>query len=396
MSKIDDLIKELCLEGVKVKELGDIAVVKTGQAINKTMIQNSPGDYPVVNSGKDPLGYYKNYNTEDDPIGITSRGAGVGSVTWYEGRYFRGNLNYSVTIKEKREIMNRYLFHLLLNNQNSIQALATYDGIPALNASNLKKLSVSVPPLEIQKEIVRVLDSFTELEAELEARKKQYEYYRNTLLTFEDDVVWKPMGEIGSFYGGLTGKSKNDFSDGNAKFITFTNIFSNIAVKLDTDATVKISQNEKQNTVMRGDVLFTGSSEIKEESGMSSVVTMTPVEPMYLNSFSFGFRIKNEFKDDLNPEFMKFLFRSNDMRKSIIKTANGVTRFNISKKRMLDVKVPIIPLVEQNRIVVTLDKFEKLTNDISIGLPAEIEARRKQYEYYRNKLLTFKELECSK
>lgn len=204
------------------------------------------------------------------------------------------------------------------------------------------------------------------------------------------------MGEIGSFYGGLTGKSKNDFSDGNAKFITFTNIFSNIAVKLDTGATVKISQNEKQNTVMRGDVLFTGSSEIKEESGMSSVVTTTPVEPTYLNSFSFGFRIKNEFKDDLNPEFMKFLFRSKDMRKSIIKTANGVTRFNISKKRMLDVKVPIIPLVEQNRIAVALDKFEKLTNDISIGLPAEIEARRKQYEYYRNKLLTFKELECSK
>ena len=204
------------------------------------------------------------------------------------------------------------------------------------------------------------------------------------------------MGEIGSFYGGLTGKSKNDFSDGNAKFITFTNIFSNIAVKLDTDATVKISQNEKQNTVMRGDVLFTGSSEIKEESGMSSVVTTTPVEPTYLNSFSFGFRIKNEFKDDLNPEFMKFLFRSKGMRKSIIKTANGVTRFNVSKKRMLDVKVPIIPLVEQNRIVVTLDKFEKLTSDISVGLPAEIEARRKQYEYYRNKLLTFKELERSK
>lgn len=204
------------------------------------------------------------------------------------------------------------------------------------------------------------------------------------------------MGEIGSFYSGLTGKSKNDFSDGNAKFITFTNIFSNIAVKLDTDATVKISQNEKQNTVMRGDVLFTGSSEIKEESGMSSVVTMTPVEPTYLNSFSFGFRIKNEFKDDLNPEFMKFLFRSKGMRKSIIKTANGVTRFNVSKKRMLDVKVPIIPLVEQNRIVVTLDKFEKLTSDISVGLPAEIEARRKQYEYYRNKLLTFKELECSR
>ena len=140
---------------------------------------------------------------------------------------------------------------------------------------------------------------------------------------------------------------------------------------------------------MRGDVLFTGSSEIKEESGMSSVVTMIPAEPTYLNSFSFGFRIKNEFRDNLNPEFMKFLFRSNSMRKSIIKTANGVTRFNISKKRMLDIKIPIISLVEQNRIISILDKFEKLTNDISVGLPAEIEARRKQYEYHRNKLLTF-------
>ena len=125
----------------------------------------------------------------DSPIGITTRGAGVGSITWCEGKYFRGNLNYSATIKNPKLLDVRFLYHILINSRTSIQKLATFNGIPALNKSKLEKLTIPIPPLPVQQEIVNILDKFTELEAkleaELEARRKQYEYYRGKLLNFK-------------------------------------------------------------------------------------------------------------------------------------------------------------------------------------------------------------------
>lgn len=187
------------------------------------------------------------------------------------------------------------------------------------------------------------------------------------------------LGELGEFYGGLTGKSKEDFKDGNAKFITYMNVYSNLKLNLKTDEKVKISDGEKQHTIEYGDILFTGSSETPDECGMSSVLCDITSEKLYLNSFSFGFRFfdKKLFK----PEFTKYLFRSNDLRKQIIKTASGVTRFNVSKERMKKVVIPIPPIEVQKEIAHILDSFTELT--------AELTARRKQYEYYRDALLSF-------
>ena len=196
------------------------------------------------------------------------------------------------------------------------------------------------------------------------------------------------------FYGGLSGKSKSDFTDGNAKFVTYMNVYSNIAIDTNINDMVKIAEGEKQNKIEYGDVVFTGSSETPEDCGMSSVMTTQPSENLYLNSFCFGFRIYD--KTLLLPDFMKFLFRSENTRKQIVKTARGVTRFNVSKKRFGKVVIPIPPMEEQQRIVAILDKFEALVNDISEGLPAEIAVRRRQYEYYRDKLLTFKRKEDAK
>ena len=196
------------------------------------------------------------------------------------------------------------------------------------------------------------------------------------------------------FYGGLSGKSKSDFTDGNAKFVTYMNVYSNIAIDTNINDMVKKAEGEKQNKIEYGDVVFTGSSETPEDCGMSSVMTTQPSENLYLNSFCFGFRIYD--KTLLLPDFMKFLFRSENTRKQIVKTASGVTRFNVSKKRFGKVVIPIPPMEEQQRIVAILDKFEALVNDISEGLPAEIAVRRRQYEYYRDKLLTFKRKEDAK
>ena len=195
------------------------------------------------------------------------------------------------------------------------------------------------------------------------------------------------MNDLGYFYGGLSGKSKNDFDNGDAKYITYMNVYSNISVNLDAAEKVNVSENEKQNTIQYGDILFTGSSETRDECGMTAVVTDIVKESIYLNSFCFGFRMNDNSL--FNVHFLKHLFRGQALRDQIIKTASGVTRFNVSKKKMLKVIIPVPPIEEQNKIADILDRFETLTNDLQLGLPAEIEARRKQYEYYREKLLTF-------
>ena len=198
-----------------------------------------------------------------------------------------------------------------------------------------------------------------------------------------EGAEYKALGELGEFYSGLSGKSKDDFSNGNVKFITYMNVFSNLSLKIDVDNKVKIRKNENQNTIQYGDVLFTGSSETPEECGMSSVLTSTIDEKLYLNSFCFGFRFYDEKL--MLPEFSKYVFRSSEIRKQIKRTASGVTRFNISKKKMEKVTIPLPPILVQEEIVRILDKFTELAAELA----TELAARKQQYEYYKSSLLTF-------
>ena len=202
-----------------------------------------------------------------------------------------------------------------------------------------------------------------------------------------DGVEYKPLNALGKFYGGLTGKSKNDFTNGNATFISYRNVYSNPALDTNPSDTVKIADGENQRTLAYGDVVFTGSSETPDECGFSSVVTQYPTKPLYLNSFCFFFRF-----DDLSsiePDFMKHLFRSSNLRYQIGKTASGVTRFNVSKEKMGKVSIPLPPLSVQREIVKILDSFTELTAELTAGLTAELTARQKQYEYYHRVLLSF-------
>lgn len=198
-----------------------------------------------------------------------------------------------------------------------------------------------------------------------------------------DGVEWKPLGELGDFYSGLTGKTKSDFTGGNEKFITYVNVFNNPSLKTDVLEKVKIAEGERQNTIQYGDVLFTGSSETPDECGMSSVLTHKTEEKLYLNSFCFGFRFFD--LSDKCPSFMKYLFRSTNIRKAICKTANGVTRYNISKKEFAKIEIPIIPLPVQEEIVRVLDTFTELQAE----LQAELQKRQQQYNFYRDNLLNF-------
>ena len=189
------------------------------------------------------------------------------------------------------------------------------------------------------------------------------------------------------FFGGLFGKSGSDFDGGNAKFVTYSGLFSNLAIDESCLGVVNVGEGEKQNVLRVGDVLFTGSSETPEEVAYSSVVTKD-LGDVYLNSFCFGYRMDDAGM--LNPEFAKHLFRSSWVRKQLIKTAMGVTRFNVSKERMKRVQIIIPDVDTQKKIANVLDKFLTYTTGLSNGLPAEIKLRQQQYEYYRDKLLSFK------
>jgi len=388
MSKLSFM--EKLLDGVEVQwlPLGDVTNIKTGAAVSKSKIEKNPGEFPVINSGREPLGFINEFNIENDPIGITSRGAGVGSITWQEGKYYRGNLNYSVTLKDGANLKVRYLYHLLLEMQSAIHGLCTFQGIPALNAGNLKGLEIPIPcpdnpkkSLEIQAEIVRILDAFTamtaELTAELNLRKQQYNHYRDQLLRFEEgEVEWKTLEEVAHFSNGK-GHEKDISEDGryivvNSKFIS-------------TDGGVAKFSNSQICPLYKDDILLV-MSDLPNGRALSKTFIVEEDDRYTLNQRIGGITVKNN--KELLPKFLHYFL---DRTPQLLKHDSGVDQTNLRKGQILEVKVPMISPLKQAQIVEILDKFDTYTKSISEGLPREIELRQKQYEYYRDRLLSFPE-----
>ena len=387
MTHLNYLEKLLDGEIVEWIALGDVTLIKTGQAVSKQAISTNPGQYPVINSGKEPLGFIDKWNTDNDPIGITTRGAGVGSITWQEGKYFRGNLNYSVTIKDSANLEVRYLYHLLHQMQSAIQSLCTFDGIPALNAGSLKGLEIPIPcpdnpekSLEIQAEIVRILDAFTavtaELTAELNMRKKQYNYYRDQLLSFEEgDVEWKTLEylcESISAGGDVPKNSAKGQAEPTSEFPY--PIYANATdekglygftdnYKIDSDAVTISARGAKVGYHTVREAKFTPIIRL-----IALVADKSLIITRYLN-----------YVLDMTP---------------IGGTEGGIPQLTVPMVKKITVPIPFPndpekSLVEQARIVAILDKFDTLTTSLQEGLPREIELRQKQYEYYRDLLLSF-------
>lgn len=195
-----------------------------------------------------------------------------------------------------------------------------------------------------------------------------------------DGVNFVTVGDAASLYGGLTGKTKKDFGRGEGLYVPYMNVFSNPELRLDDLESVAVGAGERQNEIQRGDVLFTSSSERADEVGMSSVVVGEPSSPTFLNSFCFGIRFSEQV---LEPIFAKHLFRSAPVRAQIVRTANGVTRYNISKSSFKKVRIPIPPLAVQAAVAPSLEKMEGLIAE----LEAELKLRQLQLHHYRRELL---------
>ena len=365
---------EKLLDGAEVewKPLGKVTDIKTGQSVSKNIIAQNPGIYPVINSGREPLGFINEWNTENDPIGITTRGAGVGSITWQEGKYFRGNLNYSVTIKSEYELNVRFLYHILLHFQKEIHNLCSFTGIPALNASELKKLEIPIPPLPVQTEIVKILDALTaltsELTSELTLRQKQYEYYREKLLSEEE------LGKVGFEWKTLDQISEN--LDSKRKPITSGLRTSGKIPYYGASGIVDYVE----------DYIFDGDFLLISEDGANLLARNTPIAfsatgKIWVNNHAHILKF-NSYEE---RRFIEFYLNKIDLTPYI----SGAAQPKLNKKNLNSIKIPIPSIPKQQRIVSILDKFETLTNSITEGLPLAIEQSQKRYEYYRELLLNF-------
>ena len=259
--------------------------------------------------------------------------------------------------------------------------------------------SIPTPPLEVQEEIVRILDLFTalifELKAELEARKKQYEYYREKLIIPKEingkwflngkEIEWKKLGDVGEFIRG-NGLQKKDFTESGVGCIHYGQIYTyynTYAYKTKSFVTEELAKRLKK--VNKGDLIITNTSENIEDIGKT-------VAWLGENEIVTGGHA-TIFKHNQNSKYLAYYTQTKMFFNEKKKYARGTKVIEISTKDLAKIHIPIPTLSEQQRIVEILDKFDTLVNDLSIGIPAEIEARQKQYEYYRGKLLSFKKLD---
>lgn len=388
MSKLQDLIKELCPEGVEFRKLGEVCEIKRGvRVVKNDLLKN--GKYPVYQNSLTPLGYYDQNNYPANTTFIISAGA-AGEIGYTEEPIWAAD--DCLTITSPKNISSKFIYYYLIANKLFFISKVRRASVPRLSRTVVENFEIPIPPLEIQNEIVRILDTFTshtaELQAELQARKEQYEYYRNKLLTFDENdegIKWRKLGDLFDFKNGLN-KGKEFFGKGSS-IVNFTDVYNKRALYKETlkgKVEVNIKEILRYN-VHKGDVFFTRTSETPNDIGMSSVM-MDEVENCVFSGFVLRGRPKTQL---LLPKYCAYCFSTNQVRKEIIRNSSYTTRALTSGTNLSKISIPIPPLAEQQRIVSILDKFEALVNDLSAGLPAEIAAVQEQYEYYRNKLLTF-------
>lgn len=275
-----------------------------------------------------------------------------------------------------------YVFYCLSNQYEYIKSLGT-GSQTNINAQIVKNLLIPIPSLHIQTEIVRILDAFTELTAELTARKKQYKYYRDQLLTFEEgEVEWKTLGEVGELIRG-NGLQKKDFTETGVPAIHYGQIYTYYGTfATETKSFVSPELANKLKKAQHGDVLIAGTSENVKD-------VMTPLgwlgDEIVFSGDMFAFRPNNQ----VNTKYLTYLLQATEFQKFKEKHAHGTKVIRVKSENFLKFKIPIPTLAKQTRIVVILDKFDALTNSITEGLPREIALRKQQYEYYRNQLLSF-------
>lgn len=304
-------------------------------------------------------------------------------VQYYKGKFLTGD-NRIATSNDKKYLDNKYLYYFLVNNLLLINSFYRGSGIKHPSMADVLELKIPIPPLHVQEEIVRILDTVTELTEELTeeltARKKQYNYYRDKLLTFEDgEVEWKALGEmILPTFNIKWRETKKTY-----KYIDLTSVCreKNIIIAT-TEVSAENAPSRAQKLIEKDDVIFATTRPTQQRLCLIN-------EEFSGEIASTGYCILRAKRSKIIPKWIYYLITSSKFKNYVEDNQSGAAYPSISDAKVKEFKIPIPSISEQERIVSILDKFDTLTSSIIEGLPREIELRQKQYEYYRNKLLSF-------
>ena len=426
MSNLEELIERLCPDGVEYKPLWSVtAWDKKFNAVDRSMqpktysyhvllakdlfaMKQETGDVFLLSTGVET-----GWTTEEIAGDFMCEGEVVtipwgksspvkGLIKYYNGKFVTGD-NRIATSLNTDVLDNKYLYYWMVNNGEAIDKFYRGSGIKHPSMYDVLTMKLPVPPLEVQREIVRILENFTfltaELAAELAARQKQYEYYRDLLLTFKPNestilnertnelelssaIRWMKLGDtcLHSCSGATPKKSNSEYYVGGTvpwirtQNVTFNNIYS-----VDSFITEKAVQETAAKWIPENCVIVAISGASAGRCAINKIKATT-------NQHCLNMEI------DSSKALYKYVFYCLCNQYEELLSKKQGARGDLNSSLILDTLIPVPPLEVQQRIVDILDRFDSLCNDISSGLPAEIEARQKQYEYYRDKLLTFKEL----
>ena len=377
MNYIDRLVAELCPDGVDFYTIDELITLDFGTRITKS--KDAGTIYPVYGGGGASF-RTDNYNREDKYV-VSRFAMSEKCVRYVSGKFWMLDSGFTYSVKDESLLSYKYISYWLLNAQQEIYACSSQSAQRNLKTAEFKRFEVPVPPMEIQEAIVEILDKFTNLEAELEARTLQYEYYRDSL--FEAlDCPRVPLGSFAQLVRG-SGMPKTDFSESGVGAIHYGQIYTKFGTATAEVITHVPEEKAKKLAVVNpGDVIVANTSENLED--VCKAVAWVGDSDIVTGGHATVIKAPEQ-----NAKFISYYMATGRFNKDKRRHAFGTKVIDVAPKNLAKIEFPVPPLEEQQRIVDILDRFDALTSSLSEGLPAELAARRSQYEYYRDQLLSF-------
>ena len=397
MTHIEQMIQDMCPHGVEWKTIGDTLGVNRGRRLTKSELTED-GTFEVYHGSKDtPLGFYTKSNAPKDTVIIVNTG-GIGGVKYLYKDFWCSDGSF--WIGHSNVINNKFLYYFLSRYEDYFESQKRVGGVPTIDRKVVENFEIPIPPIEIQKKIVECLDKFSalaaELQAELQKRRTQYEYYRTRLLTPPQTIspegstddrnwTWKTLGEIFELRGGYTPSKNNPefWEEGTIPWFRMEDIRGNGRIL--KDAILHITP-----IAVKGKGLFEKDSFVLATSATIGEHALLAVDALTNQRFT-NLKVREQYKSVLHTKFIfYYMFKVDEF----CKAHTNISGFeSVDMDALKKMPFPIPPLNEQKRIADLLDKFEALTTSLSDGIPAEQAAQQKRYEYYRDRLLTFPKAE---
>ena len=390
MNKIDELLKKLCPNGVKYEPLCNKELFSFSYGKGNKIPDDIGGIYDVYGANG-IVSHINEYNCED--VSIIGHIGAVGMVNRCRGKCFVTYNGTIADIVDKTKIDSQYLYYVL----TTLNLPAYKKGSqPFLSVSDFDKICIPVPPIEVQREIVCVLDQFTllttelaaKLSSEVESRKKQYEYYKDELYNFKDkNVKYVKLKEIAEVIRGGNFQKK-DFVESGKPCIHYGQIYTKYGSSANstfTYVTEEVFNKSKQ--AQPNDIVMAVTSENVED--VCKCVVWCGNENIAVSGHTAIIR------HNINAKYLGYYFSTSHFYKDKTKLVHGTKVMEVTPSALNEILIPLPSLEEQERVANLIENYDRLCNDIVVGLPAEIDKRQKQYEYYRDKLLSFKEVEIN-